>query len=110
MSFNMSFKQPAIAIAAAALFAVAGSAAVSAQENCGSMYQHVMGAYQAQSPHYTQMLEHYNARCLSGSSSQPSWNGHDRHRYDSDRLGHDNDRWGHDNDRWDHDNDRGRRG
>ena len=71
----MSFKQPAIAMAAAALFAVAGAASASAQEDCGSMYQRVMGAYQAGSPHYSQMVEHYNARCLSGSSAQPTWQG-----------------------------------
>jgi hypothetical protein len=81
----MSLKQPAIAVAAAALFAVAGSASVSAQENCGFMYQRVMQAYQAQSPYYAQMLDHYNARCLSGSSSQRTWGRDDRHRYDNDR-------------------------
>ena len=104
----MSFKQPALAIAAAALFAVAGTASASAQEDCGSMYQRVMGAYQAQSPHYGQMVEHYNARCLSGGSAQPVWSGQDRHRYDGDRGGYDN-RWGHEN-RWGYDNDRGHRG
>ena len=67
----MPFKNPAIAIAAAALFAVAGSASVSAQENCGFQYQRVMEAYQMQSPQYGQMLDHYNARCLSGSSTGP---------------------------------------
>ena len=71
----MSFKQPAIAMAAAALFAVVASAPVSAQENCSFRYQRLMEAYQAQSPHYGQMVEHYNARCLSGSSAAPTWQG-----------------------------------
>jgi hypothetical protein len=47
-----ALKQQVIAIAAAALFAIVGSASASAQEDCGSMYQRVMGAYQAQSPYY----------------------------------------------------------
>lgn len=106
----MSFKRPAIIMAAAALFAVAGSAAASAQENCGALYQRVMGAYQAQSPYYGQMLNHYNARCLSGSSMQPGWNGHERHWDDHDRRGHDNDRWGHDNDHRGDNNERLRQG
>ena len=95
----MSLKKPAITLAAAAFFAAIGSGSVSAQENCGAMYQHVMGAYQAQSPYYSQLLSHYNARCLSGSS-QPTWGGGNRHRYDNDRVGYDNDRRGYDNDRW----------
>jgi hypothetical protein len=95
----MSLKQPIIAVAAAALFAAVGSASVSAQENCSFMYQRVMEAYQVQSPHYGQMLNHYNARCLSGSS-QPTWEGGHRHRYDNDRRGYDNDRRGFDEDRW----------
>lgn len=91
----MSFKQPAIAMAAAAIFAVAGSAAVSAQENCGFMYQRVMEAYQAQAPYYSEMLNHYNARCLSGGSSQPAWEGHYQHLrgYDYDRPGYVGGRW-----------------
>ena len=48
----MSIKRPTIAVAAAALFAAVGSTSVSAQENCGFMYQRVMKAYQVQSPHY----------------------------------------------------------
>ena len=88
----MSLKQPIIAVAAAALFAAVGSASVSAQENCGFMYLRVTEAYQTQSPHYGQMLNHYNARCLSGSS-QPTWEGGHRHRYDNDRRGYDEDRW-----------------
>jgi hypothetical protein len=67
----MSMKQPAIVIAVAALFVGLGSASVSAQENCGFQYQRVMQAYQTQSPQYGQMLDYYNARCLSGSSTMP---------------------------------------
>ena len=96
----MSLKQPIIAVAAAALFAAVGSASVSAQENCGFMYQRVMEAYQVQSPHYGQMLNHYNARCLSGSSTRPGWEGDRHHRYDNDRRDYDNDRRGYDEDRW----------
>jgi hypothetical protein len=77
----MSLKQPLIAMAAAALFAAAGSTAVSAQENCGFMYQRVMEAYQTQAPYYERMLNRYNERCLSGGSTQPVWEGH----YDNDR-------------------------
>ena len=95
----MSLKQQTIAIAAAAVFVAAGSVSVSAQENCGSMYQDVMQAYQVQSPHYGQMLNHYNARCLSGSSARPVWDGDHRHRYDHDRGRYDNDRLGYDYDR-----------
>src|SRR5438874_12498780 len=95
----MSLKQHTIAIAAATLFVAAGSVSVSAQENCGSMYQHVMEAYQVQSPHYGQMLNHYNARCLSGSSVRPVWDADHRHRYDHDRGRYDNDRLGYDYDR-----------
>ena len=67
----MLVKQPIMAIAAAALFLSAGAISVSAQENCGFMYQRVMEAYQAQSPQYGRLLDHYNARCLSGSSTMP---------------------------------------
>ena len=95
----MSLKQQTIAIVAAALFVAAGSVSVSAQENCGSMYQDVMQAYQVQSPHYGQMLNHYNARCLSGSSARPVWDGDHRHRYDHDRGRYDNDRLGYAYDR-----------
>jgi hypothetical protein len=101
----MSPKQPAIALAAAALCAVIGSASVSAQENCSYMYRHVMEAYQTQSPYYAQMLNHYNARCLSGSSTQPGWDGDNRHRsWEGDN------RHRHDYDRRDYNDDRGRRG
>jgi hypothetical protein len=91
----MSLKQSTIAMAAAALCAVAGSASVSAQENCTFMYQRVMEAYQTQAPYYSHMLNHYNARCLSGGSYQPVWEGHHHgyYRYDQDRRGYDNDRW-----------------
>ena len=75
----MSLRQPTVVMAAAALCAMVGSA--SAQENCGFMYQRVMEAYQAQSPYYTRMVNHYNARCFSGSS-QPAWGGDYRQRYD----------------------------
>jgi hypothetical protein len=95
----MSIKQPTMAIAAAAMFAAVGSASASAQENCGFMYQRVMEAYQVQSPHYGQMLNHYNARCLSGSSTRPAWDGDNRDRYDYARGRYDNDRVGYDNDR-----------
>jgi hypothetical protein len=96
----MSIKRPVIVMAAAGLFAVVGSAAVSAQENCSYMHQRVMQAYQTQSPHYGRMLERYNERCLSGSSNQRNW-GHDyRHRFYDDHRGYDNDRRGYDNDRW----------
>ena len=105
----MSIKRPTIAIAAAALFAAVGSTSVLAQENCGFMYQRVMEAYQVQSPHYGQMLNHYNARCLSGSTARPAWDG-DRHRYDYDRHRYDYDRGRYDNDRLGYDNDRGHRG
>ena len=94
----MSLKQQTIAIAAAALFVAAGSVSVSAQENCGSMYQHVMQAYQMQSPHYGQLLHHYNARCLSGST-RPTWAGDNQRHYDYDRYRYDHDRRGYDNER-----------
>jgi hypothetical protein len=52
------------------------------------------------------MLNHYNARCASGSA-QPAWEGghrhwyyNDRHRYNDDRRGYNDDRRGYDNDRW----------
>ena len=89
----MSFKQPAMAMAAAALFAVAGTASASAQDHCGFMYQRVMQAYQSQSPHYAQMLDHYNARCLSGSSAAPTWQGEGYQGYDSYRPGYSHGRW-----------------
>ena len=82
-------------MAAAALFALAGSATVSAQENCGFMYQRVMEAYQAQAPYYSQMLNDYNARCQFGSSSQPAWEG-----YHQDRRGYDNNGPGYVGGRW----------
>ena len=58
------------------------------------MYQRVMEAYQMQSPHYGQMLNRYNARCLSGSS-QRTWGRDDYHRYDNDRHhGYSDNQWG----------------
>ena len=71
----MSRKQPATTIAVAALCIVAGSASVSAQQSCGHLYNQVMETYQAvgpQSPQYAQLVDHYNASCLSGSSAMPS--------------------------------------
>ena len=92
----MSFRLSAIAISASALCLTVSSVPVLAQENCGFVYQRVMQAYQEQSPYYTQMLHHYNARCLSGGSFQSTWEGHSYYRYDQDRRGYDNDRqrWG----------------
>jgi hypothetical protein len=92
----MSFRSFAIAISASALCLAVSSVPVLAQENCGFAYQRVMQAYQEQSPYYSQMLNRYNEQCLSGSSSQPAWEGHSHHRYDQDRRGYDNDRrhWG----------------
>jgi hypothetical protein len=71
----MSRKQLAMTIAAAALCIVAGSASVSAQQSCGNLYNRVMETYQAvgpQSPQYAQLVDHYNASCLSGSSAMPN--------------------------------------
>jgi hypothetical protein len=71
----MPRKQPATTIAVAALCIVAGSASVSAQQSCGNLYNRVMETYQAvgpQSPQYGQMVDHYNASCLSGSSTMPN--------------------------------------
>jgi hypothetical protein len=97
----MFLKHSIITLTAAALFAVVGSASGSAQENCSYRYQRLMEAYQTQSPRYGQMLNHYNARCLSGSA-QPAWEGGHRHRYDNGRRWDDNGRRGYDNDRWRH--------
>src|SRR5258708_35433600 len=88
--YSMSLKQQTIAIAAAAFFVTAGSVSVSAQENCCFMYQPVMEAYQVQSPHYGQMVNHYNARCLSGASAGPSWGGGHRHPSDAGQPSDDN--------------------
>jgi len=77
----MSLKHPVIVITAAAVCAVVGSASASARENCGFMYQRVIEAYQTQSPRYSDMLNHYSANCLSGSS-QPAWGTEHRQRYD----------------------------
>ena len=89
----MSLKQPVIALVAATLFSVAGLSPALAQEACGHMYQRVMEAYQTQSPHYGGMLNRYNARCLSGSSMQPTWNGEPSYRNDYNHRGYDQDRW-----------------
>jgi len=67
-------KVSAIAIGAVALSAVLSSTAVQAQESCPSMYNRMMGIYQANpySPEYAQMLPYYNSHCASGASYQPS--------------------------------------
>jgi len=105
----MSLKQPAIAITAAALCVVVGVASASAQENCGALYSGMMQDYQfgAQSPRYAERLNHYNERCLSGSSSMEVY--HQR-RHDGDRWRRDDDRWGQDDDRRGRDDDRWRQG
>jgi hypothetical protein len=78
----MPINKSVIAIATAVIsVGVLGSAPAIARESCGFVYQRVMEAYQAQSPRYSQMLNHYNARCLSGTS-QPTWGGEDHQRYD----------------------------
>ncbi len=87
-------------MAAAALFATVGSASVSAQENCGLMRHRLMEAYQTQSPHYGRILDRYNARCLSGSSTQRNWGHDNRHRFYDDHRGYNDDRRGYGNDRW----------
>lgn len=71
----MSFKQPSITIAAAALCLAMGSASVSAQESCGNLYNQVMRTYQTQGPQsqqYARISNYYSARCLSGSSTAPT--------------------------------------
>ena len=71
----MSLKQPAIALAAAALCIVGGAATASAQESCLDLYNRVMGAYQnlgPQSPEYNQMAGYYSQRCLSGAAAAPA--------------------------------------
>ena len=100
----MPIKRPAITIAAAALDVAIGAASASAQQNCGALYSRVMQAYQfdAQSPRYFEMLNHYNARCLSGSSSREGYHyrRHDDDRWRRDGGSHDNDpRW-RDDDYW----------
>ena len=106
----MSYRTPLLAVTAAALFAVVGSASASAQEDCGYMHQRVMEAYQARSPHYAEMLNRYNARCLSGSSALPSRDGDHRRRYEDDRRGSNDDRHGYNDDRRGSNDDHDRRG
>ena len=65
-------------LAAALVVAVgaAGSTAASAQApNCGDLYNHLMGLYQAapQSPEYSQMSAFYSANCLAGASAAPAY-------------------------------------
>lgn len=72
----MSLKQPIITVATAALCIAIGSASVSAQENCGSLYNQVMRSYQTQGPQsqqYAAISNYYSERCLSGSSAAPSY-------------------------------------
>jgi hypothetical protein len=92
----MSLKQPAMAIAAGVFCALLGSGSALAQEDCGRMHHRVMEAYQTRSPDYGQMLNHYNARCLSGSSARPGWERDDRNRHEYDR--HEYDRRGYNDD------------
>ena len=63
--------------------------------------------FDAQSPRYAEMLNHYNARCLSGSSSME---GYHQRRHDDDRWRRDDDRWGQDSERRGRDDDRWRQG
>src|SRR6266481_1306100 len=65
-------------VTAAVVVAVgaAGSTAASAQSpNCGDLYSHLMGLYQAapQSPEYSQMSAFYSANCLAGASDAPAY-------------------------------------
>ena len=63
-------------IAGAALSVALGSASVSAQENCGDLYNRVMRTYQTQGPQsqqYAAISNYYSERCLSGSSAAPSY-------------------------------------
>ncbi len=65
-------------LAAAVVVAVgaAGSTPASAQSpNCGDLYNHLMGLYQAapQSPEYSQMSAFYSANCVAGASAAPAY-------------------------------------
>jgi hypothetical protein len=63
-------------IAAAALFVAMGSVPVSAQESCGNLYNRAMWNYQthgAQSQEYVRISDYYSRRCLTGSSSAPTY-------------------------------------
>lgn len=74
----MSFKHPAIALAAAAFCVAAASAPASAQSpNCGEIYNRLMGLYQVapQSPEYAEMSAVYSANCLGGPSAGPAYQG-----------------------------------
>ena len=71
----MALKQYSMRIAGAALGIALGSASVSAQENCGNLYNRVMSSYQTygpQSQEYARISDYYSARCLSGSSTAPT--------------------------------------
>ena len=72
----MPLKQFSITIAAATLFVAMGSVSVSAQESCGNLYNRVMWNYQthgAQSQEYARISDYYSRRCLTGSSSAPTY-------------------------------------
>lgn len=74
----MSFKRPAIVLAAVALCVAAGSAPVSAQSpNCVDLYNRLMELYQVapQSPEYGQMSAFYSATCLAGPTAGPAYPG-----------------------------------
>ena len=74
----MLIKKPVIALAAGALLVAAGALPAAAQYaggDCTDMYNRTMAAYQGygpQSPQYAELLNHYNGRCLSGSSAAPA--------------------------------------
>jgi len=64
--------------AAAVVVAVgaAGSTPASAQSpDCGDLYNHLMGLYQAapQSPEYSQMSAFYNGTCIADASAAPAY-------------------------------------
>jgi len=73
----MSFRQPAIALAAVAFCLVtADYTPVAAQApNCVDLYNQVMALYQTapQSPQYNQMSAYYAASCLGGPSAGPAY-------------------------------------
>src|ERR1700686_1449736 len=67
-SMSMSLKKTSITTVAAARCVAMGSASVSAQESCGSLYNQVMRSYQTQGPqsqHYAAISNFSGERCLS---------------------------------------------
>jgi hypothetical protein len=42
-----------------------------AAQSCGELYNRMMGAYQAGSPQYAEMLSRYNARCAGAPAPGP---------------------------------------